>query len=229
MTKTLYIKNECDHGCSVHFLFQGSQGYPYVQYSIWKHIACNKLQLTDEIAWMYFEQYHMIAGELSSAERLEMFHLNSQTDRVAVKQKMKANTLQFVLFLYIQQLHKISMKSSLVTGDEWPSRTRSPDLESARAATSGKNLDENAHFTFVMHHLNDLMELMIDPASSSAGLSEINASVEAVKALGFIIAASVDGNRSVSTLQLMPVNTILMLEPCRAEGLGFFYIKIQAP
>ena len=179
---------------------------------------------------MYFEQYHMIAGELSSAERLEMFHLNSQTDRVAVKQKMKANTLQFVLFLYIQQLHKISMKSSLVTGDEWPSRTRSPDLESARAATSGKNLDENAHFTFVMHHLNDLMELMIDPASSSAGLSEINASVEAVKALGFIIAASIDGNRLVSTSsQLIPVNTILVLESCMAEGLGFLILKFKHP
>lgn len=179
-------------------MFLGSQGYPYVQYSIWKHIACNKLQLTDEIAWMYFEQYHMIAGELSSAERIEMFHMNTHSDRPAstVKQRMKANTLQFVLFLYIQQLHKISMKSSLVTGDEWPSRTRSPDLEAVRAATSGKNLDENAHFTFVMHHLNDLMELMIDPASSStAGLSEINANLEAVSALGFLIAASIDGNR----------------------------------
>jgi len=82
---------------------------------------------------------------------------------------MKADTLQFVLFLYIQQLHKISIKSSLVTGDEWPSRTRSPDLESARTATSGKNLDENSHFT--------------------------NASIEAIRALGFVIAASIDGNR----------------------------------
>lgn len=188
-------------GClplNLHVVLAGSQGYPYVQYSIWKHIACNKLQLTDEIAWMYFEQYHLIAGELSSAERIEMFHLNTQSDRSAVKQRMKANTLQFVLFLYIQQLHKISMKSSLVTGDEWPSRTRSPDLESVRAATSGKNLDENAHFTFVMHHLNDLMELMIDPASGTAGLSEINADVEAVSALGFLIAASIDGTRLVA-------------------------------
>lgn len=144
---------------------------------------------------MYFEQYHMIAGELSAAERIEMFHINTQSDRSTVRQKLKANTLQFVLFLYTQQLHKISMKSSLVTGDEWPSRTRSPDLEAVRAATSGKNLDENAHFTFVMHHLNDLMELMIDPVSGTAGLSEINANVESVRALGFLIAASTDGNR----------------------------------
>lgn len=62
---------------------------------------------------MYFEQYHMIAGELSSAERLEMFHLSTQPERSPSRQKMKANTLKFVLFLYIQQLHKISMKSSL--------------------------------------------------------------------------------------------------------------------
>lgn len=135
----------------------------------------------------------MVAGELSASERLEMFHLSSQSDRSSTKQKMKADTLQFVLFLYIQQLHKISIKSSLVTGDEWPSRTRSPDLESARTATSGKNLDENSHFTFVMHHLNDLMELIIDPAGSA--LTDANASIEAIRALGFVIAASIDGNR----------------------------------
>jgi len=72
---------------------------------------------------------------------------------------------------------------------------RSPDLESVRTATSGKNLDENAHFTFVMHHLNDLMELMIDPATGGGQLSEINVSLDAVKALGFLIGASTDGNR----------------------------------
>lgn len=173
----------------------GSQGYPTVQYSLWKHIACNKLQLSDEVAWMYFEQYHLIVNELSSAERLEMFHLNTQSDKSSIKPKMTANTLQFVLFLYIQQLHKISMKSSLVTGDEWPSRTRSPDLENTRSQTSCKNLDENTHFTFVLHHLNDLMELMVDPPTGS--LHDANVSMEAVKALGFVIAASVDGNKYV--------------------------------
>lgn len=175
--------------------FEGSQGYPNVQYSLWKHIACNKLQLTEEVAWMYFEHYHLVAGELSSADRIEMFHLNSQSERSTVRQKMTANTLQFVLFLYIQQLHKISMKSSLVTGDEWPSRTRSPDLETARSQTSSKNLDENTHFTFVLHHLNDLMELMIDPSTGPGNLSEVDVTVEAVKALGFLIAASIDGNK----------------------------------
>lgn len=167
-----------------------------MQYSLWKHIACNKLQLSDDVAWMYFEQYHLLAGELSSAERLEMFHLNYQSEKSTIRQKMTANTLQFVLFLYVQQLHKISMKSSLVTGDEWPSRTRSPDLESTRSQTGSKNLDENAHFTFVLHHLNDLIELMLDPTTVTGSLSEsVDVSLEAVKALGFLIAASIDGNR----------------------------------
>lgn len=176
-------------------LLAGSQGYPTVQYSLWKHIACNKLQLTEEVAWMYFEHYHLVAGELSPGDRIEMFHLNSQSERSATRQKMTANTLQFVLFLYIQQLHKISMKSSLVTGDEWPTRTRSPDLETIRSQTSSKNLDENTHYTFVLHHLNDLMDLMIDPSTGSGSLSDMDVSIDAVKALGFLIAVSIDNNK----------------------------------
>lgn len=38
------------------------------------------------------------------------------------------DTLQFLLFLYVQQLHKVSLRRSLL-GDEWPSpRTKSPSL-----------------------------------------------------------------------------------------------------
>lgn len=40
------------------------------------------------------------------------------------------NTLQFLLFLYIQQLNKVSLRTSLI-GEEWPSprnRSQSPDL-----------------------------------------------------------------------------------------------------
>lgn len=38
------------------------------------------------------------------------------------------DTLQFLLFLYVQQLHKVSLRRSLL-GDEWPSpRTKCPSL-----------------------------------------------------------------------------------------------------
>lgn len=43
------------------------------------------------------------------------------------------DTLQFLLFLYVQQLHKVSLRRSLL-GDEWPSpRTKSPSLSGKSA------------------------------------------------------------------------------------------------
>lgn len=43
---------------------------------------------------------------------------------VSLLEKMKANvsvdTVKFILFLYIQQVHKISLRESLVGGEEYP-------------------------------------------------------------------------------------------------------------
>lgn len=45
-------------------------------------------------------------------------------------EQLSVDTLQFLLFLYIQQLNKVSLRTSLI-GEEWPSprnRSQSPDL-----------------------------------------------------------------------------------------------------
>ena len=42
----------------------------------------------------------------------------------ALKSRVSVGTLRFVLFLYIQQLHKVSLKASLVAGDEYPFKYR---------------------------------------------------------------------------------------------------------
>lgn len=48
------------------------------------------------------------------------------------------DTLQFLLFLYVQQLHKVSLRQSLL-GDEWPSpRTKSPSLGAGKSAGGNK-------------------------------------------------------------------------------------------
>lgn len=51
----------------------------------------------------------------------------------AIKEKRTVDLLKFILYLYIQHAHVISMKSPIVTGDEYPLRSRSSDLE-GRAA-----------------------------------------------------------------------------------------------
>lgn len=37
-----------------------------------------------------------------------------------MKADISVDTVQFILFLYIQQVHKISLRDSLVGGEEYP-------------------------------------------------------------------------------------------------------------
>ena len=39
-----------------------------------------------------------------------------------MKADISVDTVQFILFLYIQQVHKISLRDSLVGGEEYPFR-----------------------------------------------------------------------------------------------------------
>ncbi|XP_020631842.1 TBCC domain-containing protein 1-like [Orbicella faveolata] len=95
----------------------------------------------------------------------EIDHLRSQGS---------VRTLQFILFLYIQQIHKISFKASLVSGgEEWPTRSRSPDLEN-KGSVAVKSLDEHDHMMFVLHHLNDILELLMEPGEIKYVLSKRN-------------------------------------------------------
>lgn len=53
--------------------------------------------------------------------------------------QLSVDTLQFLLFLYIQQLNRVSLRTSLI-GEEWPShRTRSPSPSDREAKTSSQN------------------------------------------------------------------------------------------
>lgn len=54
--------------------------------------------------------------------------------------QLSVDTVQFLLFLYIQQLNRVSLRTSLI-GEEWPSlhRTRSPSPSDREAKTSSQN------------------------------------------------------------------------------------------
>lgn len=53
--------------------------------------------------------------------------------------QLSVDTVQFLLFLYIQQLNRMSLRTSLI-GEEWPSqRTRSPSPSDREAKTSSQN------------------------------------------------------------------------------------------
>lgn len=52
--------------------------------------------------------------------------------------QLLVDTLQFLLFLYIQQLNRVSLRASLI-GEGWPNRTRSPSPSEREAKTSMQN------------------------------------------------------------------------------------------
>lgn len=64
--------------------------------------------------------------------------------------QLSVDTLQFVLFLYIQQLNRVSLRTSLI-GEEWPSRrTRSPSPSDREAKTSSQNKVHVLHVSLIL-------------------------------------------------------------------------------
>jgi len=202
-------------------------GYPRLNYSVWKHIACNKLQLPEELAWMYFTSFASVNEAIANTEHIEWDNklacCSKQTDAEHLKNSFNVPTLQFVLFLFVQHLHKISLRASLLSGsDEWPLRARSPDLECGRATPTGaKSLDEHGHMTFILNHLNEIMELLVesDPYSVSGDSTEQSLSMEALQALSFIITGSTDRNKTI-----MPLHEIALQQQVQQKT-GFSKIS----
>ncbi|XP_029462327.1 TBCC domain-containing protein 1 isoform X2 [Rhinatrema bivittatum] len=191
-----YVRTRANDGC-----------YPRLSWTMWRHIACGKLQLAEDIAWLYFEVFDSL--KQTTEQRLEwaeaMSSCKSEEEFEKLKSTLSVDTLQFFLFLYIQQLNKVSLRSS-VMGDEWPSpRIKSPSPEfSGKANCQYKNWDDYSHLSFILTHLADLLELLLDPDQLTASCHSTHSSLLSLKAihvLGFLIEGTVDKNRTVHLLQ----------------------------
>lgn len=51
--------------------------FPVLGWPMWRHIACGKLQLPEDLAWLYFETFDLLIGH-TSEERLEWAECLSQ-------------------------------------------------------------------------------------------------------------------------------------------------------
>nr|XP_029133875.1 TBCC domain-containing protein 1 isoform X1 [Labrus bergylta] len=195
--------------------------FPSLGWSMWRHIACGKLQLPEDIAWLYFETFDLLLGH-TPEERLERAECLSQcSDKSELNQqrtKLSVDTLQFLLFLYIQQLNRVSLRTSLI-GEEWPShRTRSPSPSDREAKTSSqnKNWDDQAHLSFVQSHLAEILELLVEPgqlSQSGQALRDCQISLEAVRSLGLLLEGSVCQGRVVQ-----PVHRLLTKGPLQTQA-----------
>lgn len=103
---------------------KGELGFPRISYTVWRHIACNKIHLPEDLAWLYFSTCHLLSENTSPAERIEWSQCfakcKTSQDKESLKNHLTVNTYKFVLYLYIQQFNKVSLKASLVAGDGYP-------------------------------------------------------------------------------------------------------------
>ncbi|NXQ36775.1 TBCC1 protein, partial [Alaudala cheleensis] len=243
-----YARARADQGC-----------FPRLRWPCWRHIACGKLQLSRDIAWLYFELFRGLLGPApplrlrwadaeaacANAEELERERSKARARSrpqargapepargtgtptppkgepgltlvcLSRALQLSVDTLQFLLFLYVQQLHKVSLRRSLL-GDEWPSpRTKSPSL-TGKSAGGNKNWNDQEHLAFVQSHLLDMLELLLEPeqlsASSHSSCSSL-VSLEAVCALSFLLEGTVSNSGSV-----WPLHELALRQPCHSHN-----------
>ncbi|CAL8341980.1 unnamed protein product [Boreogadus saida] len=196
--------------------------FPILSWPMWRHIACGKLQLTEDLAWLYFETFDLLTSRppeerLGWAEALSQCSDSKQLEHQ--RSKLFVDTLKFLLFLYIQQLNRVSLRTSLI-GEEWPSpRTRSPSPCSERESKNSsrnKNWDDHAHLSFVYSHLGDLLELLVEPgqlSSSGQAIRGSQVSLEAVQGLSLLLEGSANPVKAIH-----PVHKLLTKAPLQAQA-----------
>ncbi|XP_014663452.1 PREDICTED: TBCC domain-containing protein 1-like [Priapulus caudatus] len=179
-------------------------GFPRLSYSVWKHIACNKLSMSEELAWMYFSLCDLLSeksrDQFLRCDRLYARGTSAEEKRRA-QEILTVDTLHFVLLLFIQHLNKISLRSSLVPGEEWPVRSRSPspDLDSRASPAMSRSLDEQNHLSFVVSNLTSMLELLTNSDLTDRH-DEAMVPYDAVISLGWLIGGSVDRGHSATPL-----------------------------
>ncbi|CAH8451733.1 unnamed protein product [Schistosoma haematobium] len=188
-----------------------------LSYSVWKHVACNKLQLTEDLAWVLFHTcLTMSATQYDKLKDVDerIFTAANSADAEMIRTSQSVNLFTFVLFLYIQQINKISLRASAVSANaEWPGNySRSSDLDSGRSTPIRlcRNLDEQYHFQFISENLNEMLDLLVEPDNQGGNSMDATLSEGAVEALDLILEGSADEGRTLNSFsELVHIPTIL--------------------
>ncbi|NXT73170.1 TBCC1 protein, partial [Zapornia atra] len=211
--------------------------FPRLSWPRWRHIACGKLQLGRGLAWLYFELFLSLlrrdpsrllewaeteAG-CADADELEQERSKAGEPHPGPGGRGRAlpgltpgvDTLQFLLFLYVQQVNKVSLRRSLI-GEEWPSpRTKAPGL-TGKPSGENKNWNDQDHRAFVQSHLSDMLELLLEPEQLSASSHSTRSSLvsyEAICALSFLFEGTMSKSRTVR-----PLHELALWQPCHRQN-----------
>lgn len=75
--------------------------FPYLGWPMWRHIACGKLQLPEDLAWLYFETFdllivHTPEKRLEWAESLSQCSSKSELDQQRNKVNYNKGGVKFI-------------------------------------------------------------------------------------------------------------------------------------
>jgi len=159
---------------------------------VWSHIAKSKFHLSEELAWLYFDTFDVIS-DMSASDRLHLAHMttkcSTQEELEQLRKRVSVDTTKFLLFLYVQNAPRLSLKTPAITGDEWPS----PESDKKQKSS------EFTHLSFLKTQLSDILELLSETGDVSG---DQHVSEEGVKALECLIRSSPDKKRLLPLLEL---------------------------
>lgn len=73
--------------------------FPKLSWSLWKHIACGKLQLPEDVAWLYFETFDLLIGH-PPEERLELAECFSQCSSASELDQQRNKVGNWLTFFF---------------------------------------------------------------------------------------------------------------------------------
>jgi len=220
---------------------KNQQDFPRLRFPTWRHVACDKLGMAPEVAWMYFETYDMLRDlavpqigkvfdEVSSSMKKTVLvnggggdadrpsSVSSVESTSSSKDDVWVDVRRFALLLGIQRIHKISLRSSLNMGDEWPSSGQPPSSPRPQlphtTSRSSAVPDAEACRAFFLTYLNDFIDLLLTPISattpnggsstppsSSSSPCLPSLTLESIESLGFLVGLKlVDSHSKSETL-----------------------------
>lgn len=172
---------------------KGISGYPKIEYSIWRYIACNKISIPEHVAWMYFQSFFYISNYGTQKNMdfdIEIAKCKSNEEIEKLKDTKKVDLYQFIIHLFIQQFYSIDLKSSVMSKEEWPVNRH----EGTERRGKSKTMDELNFMNFITKNLDEIISLFLnDKAANQNDLI----SEEILQAFNFILEGSIDNMQTI--------------------------------
>ncbi|CAL4096117.1 unnamed protein product, partial [Meganyctiphanes norvegica] len=194
----------------------GERGYPQMSYDTWKHIAVKKMGLSVECSMVLFFSCLLFSQLQPGRDRQlesELASATTQKQRDELMGEVEVFTMELVILLYLHRVthahpRALARQASLntLTTDPWPS---SPSSDGSKR----KQLLEEKHSEFVKEALPELLSLLaghlhVEEKKKKCGEKRTARellgfmksagvlSTEVVRALSFIIGASIKGEKN---------------------------------